>query len=81
MFSKAATSIGKAVGDSEMGFKLRMNQHTSECSDGISNCKFPRHGFHCGTKNSNLVEPFLEANIMSLKEPQKLREVPATKRL
>ena len=80
MFSKAATSIGKAVGDSEVGVKLRMNQHTSECSDGISNCKFPRHGFHCGTKNSSLVEPFLEAN-MSLKEPQKLREVLTTKRL
>ena len=50
-----------------------MNQHISECRDGISTCHFPRHVYECGIKHNNLTEPFFEINIMmSLKDPQKL---------
>ena len=73
MCSKQETYIGKTVGDITVGFKSRMNQHISECGDGISTAKFPRHVFQCGVKNGNLKEPFFEINIMmSLKDPQKL---------
>ena len=35
--------IGKAVGDSIVGFKSRMNQHISDSRTEVSACKFPIH--------------------------------------
>ena len=64
MCNHRTTYIGKTVGDLAVGFKSRMNQHISECRDGISTCKFPRHVHNCGIKNNRLKEPFFEINIM-----------------
>ena len=37
------TYIAKAIGDNTKGFKVRINQHISDCKTRVSTCKFPRH--------------------------------------
>ena len=67
------TYIGKTIGDVNIGFKARMNNHISESRTGISSCKFPRHVYHCGIKNGKLNEPYFEINIMlTTNDPLKL---------
>ena len=56
--------LGKTIGDNTKGFKLRKNQHISDCKTGVSTRKFPRHVYECGTKNNCLEEPFFSLNIM-----------------
>ena len=51
-------------GDNTKGFKVRINQYSSECKTGDSTCKFPRHVYGCGIKNNCLEEPFFSLNIM-----------------
>ena len=55
--------IGKSFGNTNIGFKTRMNNHISEFRTAISSCKFPGHVYLCGIKNGNLTEPFFEINI------------------
>ena len=52
---KLKTSIGKSIGDANIGFKKRMNNHISRI--GFSSCWFPRHVYQCGIKNGNLIKP------------------------
>ena len=56
--------IGKTKRDNTKGFKVRINQHISDCKTGDSTCKFPRHVYDCGIKNNCLEEPFFSLNIM-----------------
>ena len=56
--------IGKTIGDNARGFKVRINQHISDCKRGVSTYKFPRHVYDCGIKNNYLEEPFFSLNIM-----------------
>ena len=55
---------GKTIGDNTKGFKVRINQHISDCKTGVSTCKFPRHVYDCGIKNNCLEEPFFSLNNM-----------------
>ena len=57
-----------------MGFKSLMNQHITECRDGISSCTFPGHIFHCGTKTVILQNNFLKLLLWyyAFWNPQKL---------
>ena len=54
----------KANWDSKNGFKVKINQHISDCKTGDSTCKFPRHVHNFGIKNNCLEEPFFSLNIM-----------------
>ena len=56
--------IGKTKRDNTKGFKVRINQHISDCKTGDSTFKFPRHVYDCGIKNNCLEEPFFSLNIM-----------------
>ena len=56
--------IGKTIGDNTKGFKIRRNQHISDCKTGDATYKFPRHVHDCGIKNNCLEEPFFSLNIM-----------------
>ena len=64
MCNEKETCIGKTKGDNTKGFKVRINQHISDCKTGDSTCKFPRHVYDCGIKNNCLEEPFFSLNIM-----------------
>ena len=64
MCNEKETYIGKTKGDNTKGFKVRINQHISDCKTGDSTCKFPRHVYDCGIKNNCLKEPFFSLNIM-----------------
>ena len=64
MCNEKETYIGKTKGDNTKGFKVRINQHISDCKTGDSTCKFPRHVYDCGIKNNCLEEPFFSLNIM-----------------
>ena len=56
--------IGKTTGDDAKGFKVRINQHISDCEAGVSVRRFPRNVYDCGIKNNYLEEPFFNLNIM-----------------
>ena len=58
------TYIGKTIGENTKGFKVRINQHMSDCQAEVSTCKFPSHVYYCGIKNNCLEEPFFRLNIM-----------------
>ena len=58
MCNEKETYIGKTTGDNAKGFKLRTNQHISDCKTGVSTCKFPHHLCDYGIKNKCLEEPF-----------------------
>ena len=64
MCKEKETYIGKTKGDNTKRFKVRINQHTSECKTGDSTCKFPCHVYDCGIKNNCLEELFFSLNIM-----------------
>ena len=64
MCKKKETYIRKTVGDNVIGFKSRMNQHTSDSRTGDSTCKFSIHVYKCGLKNQCLNEPFFEIKVM-----------------
>ena len=64
MCNEKQTYIEKTIGDNTKGFKVRINQHISDCKTGDSTCKFPRHVYDCGIKNNCLEEPFFSLNIM-----------------
>ena len=53
MATKTATYLQNIFGYINVEFKSCMNQHTSECSGGISSCKCSRHIFRCGIINGN----------------------------
>ena len=55
---------GKTKGDSTKGFKVRINQHISDCKTGDSTCKFLCYVYDCGNKNICLEELFFSLNIM-----------------
>ena len=46
------------------GFKVRINQHISDCKTGDLTCKFSPHVYDCGIENNCLEEPFFSLNIM-----------------
>ena len=50
--------------DNAKWFKVRINQHISDCKTGDSTCKFLHHICYCGIKNNCLEEPFISLNIM-----------------
>ena len=54
---KLKTSIGKSIGDANIGFKKRMNNPISQSRTGFSSSWFPRHVYQCGIKNGNLIKP------------------------
>ena len=58
------TYIGKIIGDNTKVFKVRINQHISDCKTGVSTCKFQRHECGCGIKINCLEELFFSLNIM-----------------
>ena len=60
---KKKTYIGKPIRDNKKGFKIRINQHISDCKTGISTCKFPCRVYDSGIKNMSLEEPFFSLNI------------------
>ena len=64
MCNETETHIGKTIGDNMKEFKVRINQHISDCKTDVSTCKFPRHVYHCGIKNHFLEETFFSVNIM-----------------
>ena len=64
MCREKETYIGKTVGDNTVGFKSRMNQHTSDSRTGVSICKFPIHVYKCGLENKCLIEPLFEVNVL-----------------
>ena len=64
MCNEKETYIGKTIGDNSKGFKVRINQHISDCKTRVSTCKFPRHVYDCGIKNNCLEEQFFSLNIM-----------------
>ena len=41
MCNEKETNIGKTKGDDTKGFKVRINQHISDCKTGDSTCKVP----------------------------------------
>ena len=67
------TYIEKTIGDNVVGFKIRINQHISDCRTRTSTCKFPIHVYHCAMKNKCLKEPYFQLNIMmKLKDSRQL---------
>ena len=54
MWNEKEAYIGKTKGDNMKWFKVRINQHISDCKTGDSRCKFPRHVYNCGIKNNCL---------------------------
>ena len=64
MCNEKETYIGKTKGDNTKRFKVRVNQHISDCKTGDSTCKLPRHIYDCGTKNRCLEKPFFSPNII-----------------
>ena len=56
--------IGKTIGDNARGFKVRINQHISDCKTEVSKCKFPHHVCDRGINNNCLEEPFFSLNMM-----------------
>ena len=56
--------IEKTIGNNPKGFKVGINQYTSDCRRGVSTCKFPRYVNGYDIKNKFLVEPFFSLNIM-----------------
>ena len=64
MCNKKKTYIGKTKGDNTKGFKVRINQHISDCKTGDSTCKFPRHVYDFGIEDNCLEERFFILNIM-----------------
>ena len=64
MCNEKETCIGKTKADNTKGFKVRINQHISDCKIGDSTCKLMRHVYDCGSKNNCLEEPFFSLNIM-----------------
>ena len=64
MCNEKETYIGKAKGANTKEFKVRINQHISDCKTGDSTCKFPCHVYNCGIKNNCLEESFFSLNIM-----------------
>ena len=43
MCNEKETYIGKKLGENTKRFKVRTNQHISDCKAGVSVCKFLRH--------------------------------------
>ena len=64
MCNKKETYSGRKIRDNKKGFKVRINQHISDCKTGVSICKSPRHVYDWGIKNNCLEEPFFSLNIM-----------------
>ena len=64
MCNEKETYIGKTKGDNTKGFKVRINQHISDCTTGDSICNFLYHVYDCGIKNNCLEELFFSLNIM-----------------
>ena len=64
MGNEKETYIGKTIIDNTKWFKVRINQHISDCKTGDSTCKFPRHVYDCVVKNNCLEESFFILNIM-----------------
>ena len=64
MCNKKETYSGRKIRDNKKGFKVRINQHISDCKTGVSICKSPRHVNDWGIKNNCLEEPFFSLNIM-----------------
>ena len=58
------TYIGKTLGENTKGFKVRINQHISDCKTVVSTCKFPRHIYDCDIKNNCLKKLFFGLNIV-----------------
>ena len=56
----------KTIGDNTKRFKVRINQHISECKTGVSTYEFPHHVYDCGIKNNCLQEPFFSLNMLRL---------------
>ena len=52
------------LGDKTKGFKIRINQHISDCKTGDTTCNFQRHVHKCIIKNNCLEEPFFSLNVM-----------------
>ena len=48
-------------------FKVRINQHISDCKTVDSTCKFLHHIYDCGIKNNCLEELFINLNMLSNK--------------
>ena len=49
MCNEKQTYIEKTIGDNTKGFKVRRNQHISDCKTGDSTCKFLLHVYDCDT--------------------------------
>ena len=64
MCNEKETYIEKTIRDNTKGFKVRIDQHISDCKPEVSTSKFPRHVYDCGIKNNCLEEPFFSLNIM-----------------
>ena len=45
--------------DNTKRFKVRINQHISDCKTVVSTYKFTHHVYDCDVKNNYLQEPFL----------------------
>ena len=65
----------KTIGDNTKGFKVRINQHISECKTGVSTYEFPRHVYDCGIKNNCLQEPFFSLNMLRLNKNDRLQTI------
>ena len=50
--------------DNRKLFKVRINQHISDCKTRVSTHKFPRHVYDWGIKNNCIQEPYFSLNIM-----------------
>ena len=64
MCNKKETYIGRTIGDNTKRFKVRINQHISDCKTRASTCEIPRHVYYCGTNNKCLEETFFSLYIM-----------------
>ena len=64
MCNKKETYSGRKIRDNKKGFKVRINQHISDCKTGVSICKSPRHVYDWGIKNNCLEEPKYHATII-----------------
>ena len=64
MCNEKETYIRKTNEDNTKGFKVRTNEHISDCKTGDSTCKLPFHVYNWGIKNDRLEEPFFGLNIM-----------------
>ena len=58
------TYIGKTIEDKKKGFKVRRNQHISDCRKEDATCKFLRRLYDCGINNNCLEKPFFSLNII-----------------